>query len=217
MTIELVSGDLPKEWLHAAHKTLRVGMDTETTGLDYITDTLQLVQIHVPYKGTVMIRDLVSHPTQLARLLESPIITKIFHYATFDLHFLMNTFPLITPTRIADTKIAATLYDPKKTIFIDKVTNKGSHSLRVLVQNLFGYEMNKALAISNWGAAELSSEQLEYAAKDVEYLVPLLMHLESGILERSPEMMPHLYASYAYLPTKACIDLKIGRDVFSYQ
>jgi DNA polymerase-1 len=47
------------------------------------------------------------------------------------------------------------------------------HSLRSLARRHLGIEMDKSLQISDWGSGTLSSEQIEYAAKDAEVLLPL--------------------------------------------
>lgn len=210
--IELVTGDIPAGWLNAALDRPMVGMDTETTGLDREKDKLALIQLYVPTYGTLLIRHLEEWPTRLATLLESHKTTKVFHYASFDLSFLLRDFPFIFPNRIADTKIAAAFFDPKKTYFRTK-SGLGSHKLVDLVRHVFGYEMDKSIAVSDWLVDTLSTEQMTYAAKDVIYLPDLLVFIEKKIPR---DLIPALFKTYNYLPTKVMLDLKIGRDVFAY-
>jgi ribonuclease D len=214
--VELVDGDLPSHWLGKALASPMVGMDIETSGLDREKDRIAMVQLFVPKHGTVMIRKLDSWPTNIATLLENKGTTKVFHYASFDLAFLIRDFPFVYPTKIADTKVAAAFFDPKMQYFVDK-SGRGSHRLNVMVEKVFGYVMNKQISTSDWFADTLSPEQLTYAAKDVEYLPELLTFLERGIIQKDRGLIGPLMESYRYLPTKVLIDLKINRDVFAYR
>ena len=45
--------------------------------------------------------------------------------------------------------------------------------MRALARRHLGIEMDKSFQISDWGSGTLSSEQIEYAAKDAEVLLPL--------------------------------------------
>lgn len=221
--VNIVKGDLPAQALAAAYKSRVVGVDIETSRLPVVDGKLDLsqgkiamVQVFIPGYRTVMIRELDTLATNLAQLLENAAVTKVFHYASFDLNFLMRELPFIFPASIADTKIAAAFFDPKRTYFVDDA-GKGSHSLKVLVKKVFGYDMDKSISISDWFVEDLTPAQLEYAAKDVEYLPRLLNFLERGIEARDRRLMPVLAESFRFLPSKVMIDLKIGRDVFAYQ
>ena len=177
----LVEGDLPIEWYDAAIISQRIGVDIETSGLNKLTDKIATVQLFVPGKGTIIIRKL-KEPQWLGALLESPLTTKIFHNASFDLAFLIRDLG-IWPQMIADTKIAARLVDPKKTRFIHPVTNKGSHALLSLVYHFHNIMLDKSIAVSDWFADKLDPEQLDYAEKDVIYLPDMLQTMEKELLE----------------------------------
>jgi ribonuclease D len=218
--VTVVNGDIPSAALEASQQVKTVGMDIETSRLEMVNGKLDktngkiaMVQLYIPMYGTVMVRNLDTYPTNLSQLLESERTTKIFHYGSFDLYFLMRDLMFVFPTNVADTKIAAAFYDPDKKKFKDK-NGIGSHKLATLVENVFGYVMDKSIAVSDWFAEDLTPEQLTYAAKDVEYLPKLLEHMETRI---SPALVPDLLAAYRFLPHKVMIDLKVGRDVFAYQ
>lgn len=211
--IKVVYGDIPDEALAASRLVRTVGMDIETSQLRMVNGTLDktngkiaMIQVYIPDYGTIMVRNITAWPTNLTRLLEGKT-TKIFHYASFDLYFLMRDLPLVYPTNIADTKVAANFYDPKKTIFKD-------HRLNTLVSAIFGYEMDKSLAVSDWLATDLTPAQLEYAAKDVEFLPELLTYLEKRI---NTHYIVDLLAAYRFLPQRVMIELKVGNDVFAYK
>lgn len=226
--VKILEGDLSQTWLQSALRASSVGVDIETSGLNRFdipatattpgikADRIAMVQIHIPNAGTVFIRKLDEWPTNLATLLENERTTKVFHYASFDLAFLMRDYPFIYPTKIADTKVAAAFFDPKKTYFVGK-DGQGSHRLNVMVEKVFGYVMDKSLAVSNWFREDLTAEQIEYGAKDVEYLPELLKFLERGIIKKDRSLLSPLMEAYRFLPSKVMIDLKVGRDVFAYQ
>ncbi|MEO0949479.1 MAG: ribonuclease D, partial [Cyanobacteria bacterium J06641_5] len=99
----------------------------------------------------------------LKKLMEAESVTKIFHYARFDVtqmlyHLSIETAPIFC------TKIASKLAR----------TYTSSHGLRSLVLELEKVELDKSSQSSDWGnAANLSDAQLSYAANDVRYLVSL--------------------------------------------
>lgn len=213
--VTLLEGDLTKYWYDKAIKANVVGCDTETSGLDKAKDKLAMFQMFIPNVGVVMVRNLSLYPRYIIGVLEHTKPRKIFHYASFDLAFLIRDYPYLQPKHIVDTKIAATLLDPKKELFIDPIKQKGSHSLRSLVFTTFGFLMDKTIATSDWFADTLTPEQLEYAAKDVEFLPPLLHSIEQQLQDR--DLLNLAYAAYQHLPTRVLLDLKVGRDVYSYE
>lgn len=210
--VTLVNGDYPSEWFDAAIAARTVGMDIETNGLDKTQHKIATVQMFVPGKGTVMVRNFDS-PITMLRILENRHITKIFHHAPFDLGFLMYNYP-IYPESIADTKIAAKILDPKKTMFYHPDTNKGSHALISLVHHFFNVRLDKSLTVSDWFAPELSPEQLDYAAKDVEFLPELLRLLEVQLAKIRKVKLAR--KTMANVPTYVMLQLKNYDDIYSY-
>ncbi len=215
MSITLVDKDLPVKWYNAAIQGGITGVDIETTGLNRTSDTIATVQIYVPSMGTVMIRNFAAVPTRLLRFLEHKKARKVLHFAPFDLAFLMRDYPMLQPANILDTKIAADILDPKRLLFIDPITQKGSHRLRTLVYHYFGYLMDKNIAVSNWLDPNLTAEQLEYAAKDVEYLPTLIATLHNELMERNSLSLA--YQAYTDLPLKISLDLKTGGNSYEYR
>lgn len=212
--MNIVTGDIPSNYLKAAEQATIVGLDIETSGLllhpteKKPQDSIACIQMHVPEFGTIMVRYLNKVPMNLNRLIGSWKIRKIFQHAPFDLGFLLRDYSFMQPRHILDTKIAARILDPKRELFIDPDTNKGSHSLKVLVYHYFGYKMDKRIAVSNWFADDLTPEQLEYAAKDVEYLPPLLRKLEMAIFDKDPHLVNALNVAYHNIPAMVMGELK---------
>jgi ribonuclease D len=85
------------------------------------------------------------------------------------------------------------------------------HSLRDLCRELLGVELSKQQQSSDWGAAELSDEQLNYAALDVLYLHRLKAVLDE-MLEREGRR-DLAQACFDFLPARAALDLAGWSDV----
>lgn len=212
MSVLLVNEDFPGDWVDAATAACVVGMDIETNGLDKTKHKIATVQMFVPGKGTVMVRNL-REPIAMLHILQNRHIKKIFHHAPFDLGFLMYNYTCY-PENIACTKVAAKILDPKKNMFFHPETGKGSHALIALVDHFFNEKLDKSLAISDWFAPELSPEQLDYAAKDVEYLPELLRLLELKLSKvRKVRLARNTMKN---IPTHIMLQLKNYDDIYGY-
>ncbi len=141
-----------------------VAIDTETMGLILGRDRLCLVQLCdvQGYVTAIKIEKGQTTAPNLTKLLQAPEVTKVFHFARFDVAQFLYTFGVET-TPIFCTKIASKLAR----------TYTSSHGLKSLVAELMGVELDKKAQSSDWGNFEgLSPEQLSYAANDVRYLLP---------------------------------------------
>ena len=142
-----------------------LAIDTETMGLVLGRDRLCLVQLCDPqgFVTAIRIAKGQTEAPNLQKLLTSWDITKVFHYARFDVaqfntHFGIETAPIFC------TKIASKLAR----------TYTSSHGLKSLAGELLGVELDKSAQSSDWGDAEnLSGEQYSYAANDVRYLLEI--------------------------------------------
>ena len=201
-TVELYKGDLPPGRFAAKS----IAVDTETLGLNPHRDRLCLVQLSDGDGTAALVQvDREGKAPELKRLLTDQSVLKIFYYARFDVavlkHYLgVNTAPVYC-TKIA-SKLARTYTD--------------RHGLKDLCRELLGIELSKQQQSSDWGAAELSPDQRNYAASDVLYLHALKERLD-GMLER--EGREHLArACFSFLPTRAELDLKgwAEMDIFAH-
>ncbi len=104
----------------------------------------------------------------LVRLLADPAVTKLMHFARFDVAVLQAALGVDIPS-VKCTKIAARLVRT----FTDR------YGLKDLCRELLGVDISKQQQTSDWGAAELTSEQLAYAAADVLHLHALWKKLEA--------------------------------------
>jgi ribonuclease D len=182
-----------------------VAVDTETMGLDPRRDRLCLVQLSAG-DGTAHLVQIVppalggrgADCPNLKALLADPATLKLFHFARFDLAMLHQALGVVAaPLRC--TKVAAKL----TRTFTDK------HGLRDLCRELLGVEISKQQQTSDWGAPDLSAEQLAYAASDVLHLHALWARLEA-LLAREGRLDLAL-ACFAFLPARAQLDL-LGWD-----
>jgi ribonuclease D len=178
-----------------------VAIDTETMGLDPRRDRLCLVQLSAG-DGTAHLVQIIppalggkgADCPRLKALLTDPEITKLFHFARFDIAALLNGLGVLTAPVIC-TKIASKLVR----------TYTDRHGLKDLARDLAGVEISKQQQTSDWGATDLSPEQLAYAASDVLYLHAIWARLEA-LLKRENRLELALGA-FAFLPTRAKLDL----------
>ena len=196
-TIHLHRHDLPDGVGFGAS----VAVDTETMGLNPHRDRLCLVQlcgnddqVHVVQIVPPALGGHGADCPNLKRLLSDPEVMKLMHFARFDVGILQHALD-ITVAPVRCTKIAAKLVRT----FTDR------HGLRELCREILGIELNKQQQSSDWGAPDLSPEQLAYAASDVLHLHALWARLE-GLLIREDRLDLAL-AAYAFLPARARFDL----------
>jgi len=141
----------------------------------------------------------------LQRLLADPKVTKIFHFGRFDLAVLYNAFGTM-PEPIYCTKIASRLTR----------TYTDRHGLKDLARELLGIDMSKQQQSSDWGAAELTKAQQEYAASDVLHLHAMRDRLNAMLQREGRTEVAQ--ACFRFLPDRARLDLMgwAEEDIFSH-
>ena len=198
MDIQLHHNDLPD----GLDLGTQIAVDCETMGLNVARDRLCLVQLSAGGDTCHLVRFAAGayDAPNLKGLLGDPAVTKLFHFARFDLatirHHLGVTCRPVYCTKVA-SKLARTFTD--------------RHSLRDLCRELLGVDLSKQQQSSDWGAAELSDEQLRYAASDVFYLHRLKVILDD-MLEREGRR-EFAQACFDFLPSRAALDLAGWADV----
>jgi ribonuclease D len=193
VAVHLHQGDLPAGLFAGAES---IAIDSETMGLRLGRDPLCVVQLQA--------RDGEPHVLQLRRpaydcpnlkaLLTDPGILKIFHFGRFDiamfeLHLGVVTAPVYC-TKIA-SKLARTYTD--------------RHGLKDITRELLGQEISKAQQSSDWGAPQLTGEQLAYAATDVVNLHALKDRLDAMLIREA--RMDLAQACFDFLPHRAALDV----------
>lgn len=157
-----------------------VAVDTETTGLRADRDRLCVVQLFSGEAGCHLVHFPPAFRQQpapfaaphLQALLADESITKLFHFARFDVGMLQRWLG-VTCRPVYCTKIASKLVR----------TYTDRHGLKELCRELLGVELSKEQQSSDWAAATLTPEQIRYAANDVLWLHRLRARLDA-MLER---------------------------------
>ena len=203
MTIRLHRGDLPD----LARYKGAVAVDTETMGLEPHRDRLCVVQLS-PGDGSADVVQIPRGATDapnLKRLLGDPAVLKIFHFARFDLAALGKTFGFM-PAPVYCTKIASRL----TRTYTDK------HGLKDLVRDVLGIDLSKQQQLSDWGAEELTEQQIAYAASDVLHLHALKEKLDVLLAREGRETSAQ--ACFRFLPERARLDLAgfAAEDIFAH-
>jgi ribonuclease D len=178
-----------------------VAIDTETMGLDPRRDRLCLVQLSSGDGAAHCVQIIPpalggrgADCPNLKRLLENPEVLKIFHFARFDVAMLHQALG-VTVAPVVCTKIASKLVRT----FTDR------HGLKDLLKELLGVEISKQQQSSDWGAPDLTPEQLSYAASDVLHLHALWAKLKA-LLEREGRL-DLAESCYRFLPSRGRLDL----------
>jgi ribonuclease D len=203
MTVRLHRGDLPD----LSRYTGAVAIDTETMGLNPHRDRLCVVQLS-PGDGSADVVQIPKGHTDapnLKALLANPAITKIFHFARFDVAVLYQTFGIMTGP-IYCTKIASRL--------IRTYTDR--HGLKDLVREVLNVDLSKQQQSSDWGSDSLTEPQLAYAASDVLHLHGLRERLDAMLAREGRTALAQ--ACFDFLPTRALLDLQgwAEEDIFAH-
>src|SRR6187402_2407047 len=196
MTIRLHRGDLPD----LSRYTDSVAIDTETMGLHPHRDRLCVVQLSNGDGSADVVQIPKGHTDapNLKKLLGDPSVTKIFHFARFDVGTLFHALGVM-PQPIYCTKIASRLVR----------TYTDRHGLKDLVREVLNIDLSKQQQSSDWGNEKLTDAQLEYAASDVLYLHDLKRHLDRML--RREGRMTLAETCFRFLPARIELDL-LGWD-----
>ena len=192
MKIRLHKGDLPD----GLDLGPAVAVDTETLGLVPARDRLCLVQLSAGDGSAHLVqfrRDQYGAPN-LKRLLADSSILKLYHFARFDLA-IMRKYLGVMAAPVYCTRTASKL----ARTYTDK------HGLKDLVKELLDIELSKQQQSSDWGAENLTEQQLSYAANDVAFLHRLKEALDQMLLREG--RMELAKACFSFLPARAELDL----------
>jgi ribonuclease D len=180
-----------------------VAVDTETMGLVTPRDRLCVVQISDGLGDEHLVRFAVGSrydAPNLKAVLADPARVKLYHFARFDLAAIEYYLGVVAAP-VFCTKIASKLTR----------TYTDRHGLKDLVRELLGEEISKQQQSSDWGAAELSQAQVEYAASDVLHLHRLREILDARLAREGRTALAR--ACFDFLPERARLDLLGWGDV----
>jgi len=142
-----------------------LGLDTEFVRTRTYYARLGLIQVADP--SGVWLLDTVGVPSlrTFEPILLDAGVERVLHSCSEDLGVFLHHFGSL-PASIFDTQVAASL-----------VGLGFSLSYQALVGQVLGVSLAKEETRSDWTARPLSEAQLEYAARDVSFLLPLYEHL----------------------------------------
>ena len=150
----------------------RLALDTEFVGEDSFVPKLELIQVATPEIAAVIDFPAVQSNGSLApfwELICDPQVEKVVHAGRQDLDlFALHAGEL--PKPFFDTQIAAAMLG-----FGAQVAYAN------LVHRIHGTKLAKAHTFTNWSARPLSSEQIAYAAEDVQFLLPIYTYLQKRL------------------------------------
>ena len=208
MTVELHRNDLPAGFAGAPV----VAIDSETLGLHPQRDRLCVLQLstgdgiaHVVHFPPAAGGGADYAAPNLKALLADPGITKLFHFGRFDIA-VIRCYLGIACVPVRCTKIASKLAR----------TYTDRHGLKDLCRELLGVDLAKGQQSSDWGAAQLTDEQVRYAAEDVLHLHSLWERLDEMLVREGRRELAE--ACFGFLPARAELDLAgwAGSDIFEH-
>jgi ribonuclease D len=169
--------DLSNEEFIDLYSSDYIAIDTETTGLNALSNKLCTIQLANDKIGFLIRYDENKEYSNLRKILFNKKIVKIFHNAVFDVNFLMTAFNEAGMGNIVCTKIGS------------KILNGVNYdnTLKGLTKEYLNFDMSKQLQLSNWNSEILSKEQIDYAMNDVKYLYDLWICLQIELKNRGLE------------------------------
>ena len=204
MTVHLHQEDLPEGVLGPG----AIAVDTETMGLQLGRDRLCVVQLADGRGDEHLVRFARGSAYDAPRLkavLADPARLKLYHFARFDLASIYAYLGVMAAPAYC-TKTASRL--------IRTYTDR--HGLKDLVKEVLGNEISKQQQSSDWGAAELTEAQKDYAAADVRYLHALKEKLDERLEREGRTQLAQ--ACFDFLPSRALLDLAgwAEQDIFAH-
>jgi ribonuclease D len=198
MTVTLHKDDLPANLSFGAF----VAVDTESMGLNWDRDRLCLVQLSSGDGDAHLVQLAAGNyaAPNLKKLMTDPKVTKLFHFARADLAAIKRYLGVM-PQPVYCTKIASALVRT----FTDR------HSLKDLTKELLGIDVSKEQQTSDWGASNLTQDQLTYAASDVLHLHKLKARLDDMLAREGRTELARRVMDF--LPVRAELDVGGWRDI----
>jgi ribonuclease D len=203
MTHQLYRDDLPA----GLDFGTAIAVDTEAMGLNPLRDRLCVVQLSAGDGNAHLVQFAPNEyaAPRLKQLLADPGITKLFHFARFDLAMIYHYLGVMA-LPVYCTKIASRL----ARTFTDR------HGLRDLCKDLISVDLSKQQQSSDWGQPMLTDEQLRYAASDVLHLHALRSRLDAILAREGREVLAR--ACFEFLPHRVLLDLEgwAEQDIFAH-
>lgn len=153
-----------------------VALDTEFMRTDTFYPILALIQIYDGQTSYLIDPVALDDLSPLNALLQSESVVKVLHAPSEDLEIFTQLFGRSVKA-IFDLQLAAAYCG-----------HRVQMSLQALLETLAGIEVSKSESRSNWLARPLTSSQIEYAADDVKYLLPIYQALNQRLIENGRKL-----------------------------
>ena len=157
------------EICNLAQQQSAVALDTEFMRVSTYFPKLGLIQLYDGERVSLIDPLAITDFSPFVALLSNPKVLKILHSCSEDLLVFLQEFDQL-PHPMIDTQIMAR--------FLGLGTSAG---LAKLAQQYLNVEIDKGATRTNWIKRPLSDIQLQYAAGDVWYLLPLYHILEKEL------------------------------------
>lgn len=154
-----------------ARQVPAVALDTEFIRTRSFYPKLGLIQLFDGQKVSLIDPLVINDFSPFIALLADQNVIKIFHACSEDLEVFQHRFQQL-PEPMIDTQVVAN--------FLNLGTSLGFAKLVALY---CGVELDKGASRTDWLARPLSAQQLQYAAADVWYLLPVYQQLASKLAE----------------------------------
>ncbi len=148
-------------------------IDTEFDRRKTYYAKLCLVQIASKEDRIIIDILLIDDLTALKNLLANNKVLKVFHAPEQDFDIFFHLFHKL-PVNVFDTQLAAGVVGMEDVIGYSR-----------LCKMLLNVNIDKTMQQANWQGRPLSNELINYAIKDVEYLIPLHRELSKTISDRN--------------------------------
>ena len=206
---QLFQNDLPTQVLKSFKGDISI--DTETLGLNIKRDRLCLVQLRNESNKKIYLikfdsKPFIKNSKNLKILMENKSLTKIFHYARFDVAILKENLN-INVKNIFCTKVASKLTR----------TYSSKHGLKDLVKEILNIELDKNEQTSDWGKKKLTKQQIQYAINDILYLSKLKNDMEEKLLDL--KRLKTFNSIMKFMDTRVDLDLMgwENSDIFAHK
>ncbi|MBF8999915.1 ribonuclease D [Vibrio nitrifigilis] len=153
----------------AARQTDVVMLDTEFVRTRTFYPQLGLIQLYDGQQVSLVDPLALEDMTPFVQLLKDVSVVKVLHACGEDIEVFYNEFDCV-PTPMVDSQIMAA--------FIGYGLSTG---FAALVKEIVDIELDKSESRTDWLARPLTEKQLEYAAADVFYLLPIYEQLQAKV------------------------------------
>ncbi len=137
-----------------------VAFDLEADSMFHFKEKVCLIQAASDSLNYIIDPLTIPDLSPLAQILSDPDIIKIFHGADYDVRSLYRDYQIVIHN-LFDTELASRFLGNAET------------GLNTVLQNRFDITLEKKYQKKDWSQRPLPEPMIEYAAKDVQYLIPL--------------------------------------------